>query len=246
MDWLSDWLRSIILVILLATFVDLLLPNAAMQRYVRTVISLFLLLTLLQPLFTLFSGRGELNGRLTAALFEQNGPGSAGESLAAIQTRAETLKRSQEQEAHKLVRQQVAELMKRKLESASGVEVRSIRVETEAGADGQAVIKSVFVTIDPEPARPAGGSAGGEAPQRAGSEAMKPVEPVEPVKSVSIRIGAEEAGAKEVSRMGESAARELTPQQLQKKTEITRLFAADWQLEESQIQLELIHEPKGR
>ncbi|WP_238540513.1 stage III sporulation protein AF [Paenibacillus mucilaginosus] len=139
MDWLSDWLRSIILVILLATFVDLLLPNAAMQRYVRTVISLFLLLTLLQPLFTLFSGRGELNGRLTAALFEQNGPGSAGESLAAIQTRAETLKRSQEQEAHKLVRQQVAELMKRKLESASGVEVRSIRVETEAGADGQAV-----------------------------------------------------------------------------------------------------------
>ncbi|WP_238540514.1 hypothetical protein [Paenibacillus mucilaginosus] len=75
---------------------------------------------------------------------------------------------------------------------------------------------------------------------------MKPVEPVEPVKSVSIRIGAEEAGAKEVSHMGESAARELTPQQLQKKTEITRLLAADWQLEESQIQLELIHEPKGR
>ncbi|WP_426453400.1 stage III sporulation protein AF [Paenibacillus sp. S-38] len=246
MDWLSGWLRSVILVILLATFVDLLLPNAAMQRYVRTVISLFLLLTLLQPLLSLFSGRGELEGRLTAALFEKGAQGAAGESLAAIQMRAETLKRSQEQEAHKLVKQQVADLMKRKLESTAGVRVRSIRVETEGGEGGQAVIKSVAVTIEPEPARPAGGSGGGEAPVRAGPEAIKPVEPVEPVKSVSIRIGAEESDAREVTRMEETAEGELTPEELQKKTEITRLLAADWQLKESQIQLEIIQEAMGR
>lgn len=40
MGWLSDWLKSIIMVILLATFVDILLPNQTMQRYVKTVISL--------------------------------------------------------------------------------------------------------------------------------------------------------------------------------------------------------------
>lgn len=51
--WLSDWLRDIIAVILLAVFVELLLPNKAMQRYARLVVGLFILLTILSPILKL-------------------------------------------------------------------------------------------------------------------------------------------------------------------------------------------------
>lgn len=51
--WLSDWLRDIIAIILLAVLVELLLPNKAMQRYARLVVGLFILLTILSPILKL-------------------------------------------------------------------------------------------------------------------------------------------------------------------------------------------------
>lgn len=79
MGWLSDWLKSIIMVILLATFVDILLPNQTMQRYVKTVISLFILLTLLQPLFSLFQKSASVDLMLSHAqsLFQDNAASGA-------------------------------------------------------------------------------------------------------------------------------------------------------------------------
>ncbi|WP_240413997.1 stage III sporulation protein AF [Paenibacillus periandrae] len=79
MGWLSDWLKSIIMVILLATFVDILLPNQTMQRYVKTVISLFILLTLLQPLFSLFQKSTSVDLMLSQAqsLFQNNSASGA-------------------------------------------------------------------------------------------------------------------------------------------------------------------------
>src|SRR5690625_3662886 len=47
---LNDWLKSIIIIILIAAFVDLILPNRSMQRYVKVVVSLFVLLTILTPI----------------------------------------------------------------------------------------------------------------------------------------------------------------------------------------------------
>jgi stage III sporulation protein AF len=67
MAWLSDWLKSIIMVILLAAFVDILLPSQTMQRYVKTVISLFILLTLLQPVFSLLQKEASVSQLLADA-----------------------------------------------------------------------------------------------------------------------------------------------------------------------------------
>lgn len=54
MSWLSQWLKEIIMVILLATFIDLLLPNRSMQRYVKLMLSLIILLIILSPIMKLF------------------------------------------------------------------------------------------------------------------------------------------------------------------------------------------------
>lgn len=49
MGWLSNWLQELIMIVLLATFVEMLLPNRSMERYVKLVLSLLILLTLLSP-----------------------------------------------------------------------------------------------------------------------------------------------------------------------------------------------------
>lgn len=64
--WLSDWLRDIIAVILLAVLVELLLPNKAMQRYARLVVGLFILLTILSPVLRLF--QEDIGSKLDAGI----------------------------------------------------------------------------------------------------------------------------------------------------------------------------------
>ena len=72
MDWLAGWLKTVIMVIMLATFVDLLLPSNTMQRYVKTVLSLFILLTLLTPVLQLFQKDWNMDQLLSQAEKEQN------------------------------------------------------------------------------------------------------------------------------------------------------------------------------
>ncbi|WP_078552920.1 stage III sporulation protein AF [Bacillus alkalicellulosilyticus] len=52
---LTEWITNIILLILLATIVELLLPNSSMQRYVKMVVGLLLLVMLLNPILSVFS-----------------------------------------------------------------------------------------------------------------------------------------------------------------------------------------------
>lgn len=55
MSWLTDWLQTIVVFILFATIIELLLPNSNMQRYVKMIVSMLLLMLILQPLMAIFS-----------------------------------------------------------------------------------------------------------------------------------------------------------------------------------------------
>lgn len=54
MDYITSWIREIILLILMAVLLELLLPNSTLQRYVRMVVGLLLLLALLKPVLSVF------------------------------------------------------------------------------------------------------------------------------------------------------------------------------------------------
>jgi stage III sporulation protein AF len=49
-DYLTSWISNIILFVLLAVVLELLLPNSALQRYVKMVIGLLLIVIILSPL----------------------------------------------------------------------------------------------------------------------------------------------------------------------------------------------------
>jgi stage III sporulation protein AF len=55
MSFLIEWVSNIILFILLATVIDMLLPNSSMQKYTKMVTGLLLIAIILTPIFKLIS-----------------------------------------------------------------------------------------------------------------------------------------------------------------------------------------------
>lgn len=55
MDFLKEWVTNIILFILLATVIDMLLPNSSLQKYTKMVTGLLLIAIILTPIFKLIS-----------------------------------------------------------------------------------------------------------------------------------------------------------------------------------------------
>jgi stage III sporulation protein AF len=55
MEFLIDWVTNIILFILLATVIDMLLPNTSLQKYTKMVTGLLLIAIILTPIFKLIS-----------------------------------------------------------------------------------------------------------------------------------------------------------------------------------------------
>lgn len=53
MEWISDWIRQIILIIFIATFIDLLLPSSSLERYVKLIMGLIIIVSILQPVLQL-------------------------------------------------------------------------------------------------------------------------------------------------------------------------------------------------
>ncbi|WP_167553240.1 stage III sporulation protein AF [Evansella clarkii] len=59
MSVVTAWITNIILLILFATVLELILPNSKMQRYVKLVVGLMLLMVMLQPLLSVFQADPE-------------------------------------------------------------------------------------------------------------------------------------------------------------------------------------------
>jgi len=54
LQFVVEWIRNIIVFLLLATMLHMLLPNSNLQKYVKFVVSLLLVVLILTPLFKLF------------------------------------------------------------------------------------------------------------------------------------------------------------------------------------------------
>ena len=55
MDFFTEWITNIIIFVLIATVIDLLLPNSSMQKYTKMVMGLLLIVIILSPILKLLS-----------------------------------------------------------------------------------------------------------------------------------------------------------------------------------------------
>ncbi|WP_454191910.1 stage III sporulation protein AF [Paenibacillus sp. Marseille-Q7038] len=145
MEWLSGWLRELILVVLLATFVDMLLPNRSMERYVKLVLSLLVLLTLITPLINLLSS--EPDARLKEALrdWTKDGGQTQAMTLDDILDEGEKLQKQQDIKAKEWAAKEVADQIKEQIERETELPVESVSVilGTEKKTEKSAELTSI-------------------------------------------------------------------------------------------------------
>lgn len=185
MQWLSDWLKQLIIIVMLAAFVDLLLPNNAMQRYVKLVVSLFIILVLLSPIIHLLNSPKKVEEMLTGIDSNPRMSATAIPALADIYEQGERLAQDNELQTKQLVEQQLAEQLSRSLAQATGESVQRIEVQTAKDKEGNPYIEQVQAVL-------AVVMEGGEEsePPPSGDiekpiayvEPIRPITPIEPVK----------------------------------------------------------------
>lgn len=180
MDWLGGWLKSVIMVVLFAAFVDLILPGKALERYARLVLSLLILLTLLSPIITLITDPPENQLAMELERQEKGLPEEV--QLEQIMAQAEKLKDMQQTQSLQWAGNELARVMKEEIAAETGEPVQEVKVVL-AAVPGQdkgysgAAIRSVDVRL----------SGLEQADAAVGEEDQKPIG-ISPVDSVRVNV----------------------------------------------------------
>ncbi|WP_068616928.1 stage III sporulation protein AF [Paenibacillus tuaregi] len=153
MSWLGAWLKEIIFVVLLAGFIDLLLPNRSFERYVKLVVSLLILLTLMSPLVKLIGGNPvlKLQTALGQSLDELDPDKMNQAGTQQIIQQGLALRKKQEAETLQRAGEEVGREMKQQIESKTGIQIQ--RVEVALAVDSQGT-KQEETTGEPVAAKP--------------------------------------------------------------------------------------------
>ena len=199
LNWLSSWLQQIIAVVLLAGLIDLLLPNKAMQRYVRLVAGLIILLTIMSPIIRLL--QGDFNAKLDQDV-EGWFQGVKDKdirmpTLEDIQKDADVMKKNQQTSALTLTEKKLSEEMRQKIEQRTGREVEAVALQLQVvttGVTEGALIKSVAVTMS---ALPVSSLSASKSPSQTTSSDSQTdeVSPVKDVESIAVAVEVEPSEA---------------------------------------------------
>lgn len=125
MSFLIEWVTNIILFILLATVIDMLLPNSSMQKYTKLVIGLLLIAIILTPILKLISQDFE-NTFASIPTFQSDGQN--------MKSLIETKKKEIQASDHAYIVEQVAVQLKKGVEEELmkqyGLEIAKIDLST--------------------------------------------------------------------------------------------------------------------
>lgn len=146
MAYLASWIQQLVLAVILATFLDLLLPSNAMQRYVRLVMGLLILMLILSPLLTLLKSDWDINNLFSHGRSEINGEVV---SLPHIQSRTDELAEEQEQWVEETVQSRMERSIRGGIEQRFALTVNEVSVSLSEN-EGQVSVDEVIVAIDPD------------------------------------------------------------------------------------------------
>ncbi|MFP3124477.1 stage III sporulation protein AF [Ectobacillus funiculus] len=164
MEFVTEWVRNIIIFLLLATVLHMILPRSSMQKYVKFVVSLLLIVLILSPLFQLLKADvPELIDKLSRQPY-----GTDGEIENLIDKKKTEIQASQRAYILEQMAVQMEKEVAQKLQDEYGVTIANLHLvvpEDKQDVTSQQDIQSVSVTVSEEE------------PQRSGAvEAVKPIE----------------------------------------------------------------------
>lgn len=164
-EFLSDWMRGLILVIFLAVFLDMLLPNNVLQRYAKVVMGLLVILLMINPILKL-SGTSVYEMDFSIDNLLPNAGDKGLPSIEQIQQQGEQLGQSNAALTLEQWKANMGAEIKALIEKDHAVSVAAVEVDAVLGEQGQPQgISEVSVAVAPK--------------QEPGSvQAIKPIEPV--------------------------------------------------------------------
>ncbi|MGG0238509.1 stage III sporulation protein AF [Bacillus rhizoplanae] len=146
MQFVVEWIRNIIVFLLLATMLHMLLPNSNLQKYVKFVVSLLLVVLILTPLFKLLqTDVQDVIANVSQDKYVANG---------LIENQIDTKKKEIQASQRAYILEQMAVQMKKQvgkeLEDQYGMAVMSLQIkvpEEKKEVKSQQDIQSVVVTL---------------------------------------------------------------------------------------------------
>lgn len=229
MSILILWVKKLILLVLLATFVELLLPDNSYQKYVRLSMGLLILLTLLTPVLEIFQKPITLD-QLTG--FYQGTTNQQGLDLDRIQALSKQLVAYQDETTTQYVQTQMKDLVKKQVEEQYQVQVETVDVKVKKDKDNKPSIDQIVVTLQQKTADNVKSSAGGE------GGVMQPIKPVDPV-NVDIQIPKAQDGTQPSS----------VPTMEQQSPQLKKIatgVATAWNLTEQQVNVRWNQRGEGK
>jgi len=136
-SFLSQWLKQIILLVLVATFLDLIIPNSSFERYIKLVVGLLIITIMLSPIISL------LNKDLTFSqdVFNDNFYEKKGLNL---KNQSEKFKEKQQDEIKKLAEKKLESKIKSSLLKEFPIEVFTLNVELDRNCKN---ISHIFLVV---------------------------------------------------------------------------------------------------
>lgn len=205
-DWLSSWLKQIILLVLIATFLDLLLPNNAMDRYVKLVMGLLIIMAILSPLLQLIHSDLDLWSLALSDKYENE---KEMDTIGQIKEKSTELKKSQEAFVQREVENSLRQTVTQEVNQQFPVEVIQTDVQIQDAKEKSVKIKKVSMIARMKPS--------------VSQDAMHEMKPVEPVviSDSSVQSNKQDAASK--------------GKRLELSRKITNYLQQTWQLRPGQI-----------
>ncbi len=138
----TDWVRNIVMVVLFASFLELLLPSSGMQRFVRVIMGLLILLAILGPVVDILQSR--VAPELPALA------GRSGPAADRVRSGTETVVRERDRLAAEHYRKDLARQIRAVAVSVDGVADARVAVELARNEGGRAgALGKVTVYVQP-------------------------------------------------------------------------------------------------
>ncbi|MCS1350776.1 stage III sporulation protein AF [Mechercharimyces sp. CAU 1602] len=179
-EWISDWLKPIILLVLMASFIDLILPNQSLDRYVKLVMGLLIILAILSPIFRFLSDDLDVSRWTWKSDASVEMATDSMASLQEINTKSQTASREQQTLLRTQVDKTLQQEIARDVAKRFPVKVMEAELEIAWGEEGQpAELESVTLYLLPLTETTLTDESGAE------ENKIEPIQPVEEIAPIA-------------------------------------------------------------
>ncbi|MFD2618340.1 stage III sporulation protein AF [Terrilactibacillus laevilacticus] len=141
MSYLIDWLTHVILIVFFAIILDMLLPAKAFQKYVKLVIGLVIIVSLLDPLLKIL----HVDMDQAISKFGMNNDTSQTKNL--INTNKSEIESEQAAYIHNTLVNKMKNYVKEALVDRYGLEIKQIKVKTSDDTQNTLTVDQVAVVV---------------------------------------------------------------------------------------------------